>query len=420
MKSLTLCLMTLLACGQATAAELSAETLEKLRAEIAAVRSEQDAQIAEIRRRTEERIGAIEATLRASGDVPALASTAVKAAASPFPKLTLTGDFRLRYEGNWSSQTTPARDRGVLRARLGGRYELMDWLTVGARLATGDPDDPNSTDITLSDFADDLSATLDQAYLQVHRGKLDVYGGKIPNPFTRTELVWDGDVNPEGVGGSWSTPLAGGSIARISGLYFLVNEQAAGPDSKMSGVQLGLGSLEWQGWGFDLAAAYYDYELAGIVGADAGDTRTNLLAPGGTQYLSDFNLFDVVGSATYSTANPAWPLKVLGNFVRNSGAATDADTGYSVDFSIGRASQQDDLRFTYGYSVAETDAVLAAFSHDNTSLGTNYRQHTLALDYVAWRNVVLNGSWYHYRLDDVGTGSVEWLDRLRLNFLIQF
>ncbi|MBK6718380.1 MAG: hypothetical protein IPG62_00525 [Sphingomonadales bacterium] len=41
-----------------------------------------------------------------------------------------------------------------------------------------------------------------------------------------------------------------------------------------------------------------------------------------------------------------------------------------------------DWRFGCGYAETGVDAVLAAFSHDNTDLATNYRQHTLLVDYV--------------------------------------
>jgi hypothetical protein len=359
---------------------------------------------------------------RILGFCVALAAGNVQAADTQdvLSKLQLSGDFRLRYEANAASDDAPSRNRGVLRARLGARYDASDWLSIGARLATGDPDDPNSSDVTLSDFADDFSATLDQAYARLHRGSWDVYAGKIPNPFARTELIWDGDVNPEGVSGSWSVPFAHGATAKVTGMHFVVNEQATGADSAMTGLQLAASGAGWRRWSFDLAASYYDYRLVGLVGADAGDVRTNLLTVDGSQYLSDFDLADVVAGATHDTGNPAWPLRLVANYVKNLGAATSADTGYELDALWGRATSPRDIRVSYGYSVAETDAVLAAFSHDNTTLGTNYRQHALAVDHVLAPGTVLTATWYHYRLDDAGAASAEWLDRVRLNFMVQF
>ena len=63
--------------------------------------------------------------------------------------------------------------------------------------------------------------------------------------------------------------------------------------------------------------------------------------------------------------------------------------------------------------MTETDAVLAAFSHDNTTLGTNYEIHTLSVDFVPIDRVFLNATLYHYRPH---TGAVrDFQDRLRLN-----
>lgn len=104
--------------------------------------------------------------------------------------------------------------------------------------------------------------------------------------------------------------------------------------------------------------------------------------------------------------------------------STAADTGYSLDVSAGRARNRGDWRITYDYSVAETDAVLAAFSHDNIGLGTNYRLHALTLDYVPLPKTLISAIWYHYEpYSSTGTspGDVgDWLDRVRLAFLVSF
>ena len=87
---------------------------------------------------------------------------------------------------------------------------MADWLTIGGQLATGDADDPNSTDITLSNFDDDFDANLEQVYARLTFGNLQLFGGKFSQPYVRTELVWDGDFNPQGVNASYRHPLSGG------------------------------------------------------------------------------------------------------------------------------------------------------------------------------------------------------------------
>ena len=123
------------------------------------------------------------------------------AADEPSPRLDLLGDFRVRYEGNSAVGEGPERHRGVLRLRLGATFEVNELLEVGARVATGDPDDPRTTDVTMGDFVDDLEVSLDLAFLELRLDRGVATAGKVRNPFTTTELVWDSDVNPLGVAG---------------------------------------------------------------------------------------------------------------------------------------------------------------------------------------------------------------------------
>ncbi|MCZ6675916.1 MAG: putative porin, partial [Candidatus Poribacteria bacterium] len=84
-----------------------------------------------------------------------------------------SGDFRLRYE-NTSNQIlgTPlpdnedARNRQVIRLRAAATKQANDMIKVGARLTTGSSDDPNSTDVTLGSFVNDLQVSLDRLYAE--------------------------------------------------------------------------------------------------------------------------------------------------------------------------------------------------------------------------------------------------------------
>lgn len=336
------------------------------------------------------------------------------------PRLNVSGDLRLRTQGDYSDA---ARDRtsAQVRGRLGATYTVNDRVTLGARLVTGDADDPNSVDVQLSNFDDDLQVSLDLVYAQFNFGDLKLYGGKIPQPFARTDLVWDGDVNPQGASAVYKRPFADGSALRASSIFFIVDEQAVAADSTMVGGQLGYDSAAFGDWKYDLSAAYYDYRLGNVAGGDIGDFRTNLRNPDGS-YLSDFNLGDLIVGATWSGAGERWPVRIVGDYVHNFGAETSDDTGYGVDLAVGRASKLRDWRLTYGYSTAETDSVLAAFSHDNIAIATNYRLHALTFDYVPLPKTMISANWYHYKPYDLGAGATDpgWIDRVRVAFLVSF
>ena len=416
----------------AFAQQAAPETVAELRAEIAALRAEQaerDLRLqrleAALQRIAGEPAGAIAPqapAIPAPANVAA-APAAVADAGGPASRLKVSGDLRLRGQADWSDDDGRNRGSMQLRGRLGATFAVNDRITLGARLATGDGDDPNSTDVQLSNWLDDLQVSLDQAYVQFNFDALTLYGGKFANPFVRTDLVWDGDVNPQGLGATWRRPLAGGGSLRANALAFIVDEQAAGPDSTMLGAQVGYAGAKSGDWAFDANAAYYHYDLGSTAGADSGDFRSNLRNPDGS-YRSEFHLANLMFGATWNGMGERWPVRVLADYVRNLGAATDADTGYGADLSVGKASAPGDWRFTYGYSMAQVDAVLAAFSHDNIGIGSNYRLHGLTVDYVPLPKTMVSAYWYHYKpysdLYPVGHSPDDWLDRLRLAFLVNF
>ena len=190
----------------------------------------------------------------------------------------------------------------------------------------------------------------------------------------------------------------------------------------MIGGQLSVEAQVSRRFTLNLSAAYYDYRLSSLAGGDAGDFRSNLIAHG--RYLSDYNLLDVIGVVTWTGLGAQWPVRLSADYVHNFGAAVPADSGIEFDLAMGKANRQGDWRFGYTYAQADVDAVLAAFSHDNTDIATNYVQHSLSIDYVPLSNVTLNATIYHYRPRTsayAGTNNThDWLDRLRLNVLLNF
>lgn len=87
-----------------------------------------------------------------------------------------------------------------LRARLALGITLADEASVGIRLATGSSDSPVSTNQTLGGGFSKKQIWLDRAWLDLHpwpwgRALL----GRMPNPFVSTDLIYDEDLNFDGV-----------------------------------------------------------------------------------------------------------------------------------------------------------------------------------------------------------------------------
>ena len=402
--------------------------------QVAQLRAQQ-AQLARLQQDNEAALRTLEARLGVAPPVVQSAPAPIAATSAAAPsvasaaagdiaaRLKISGDLRVRSQFENSNANGANRTSGQVRGRLAAAFSVNDRISIGARLVTGNSDDPRSTDVQLSNWDDDLEVSLDQAYLKYAAGTFEVHAGKIPQPFTRTELVWDGDVNPQGISANWKHALAGGGALRANGLFFVIDEQATAADSTMVGAQLGYDSPALGHWRFDASAAHYRYTIGSTVGATATDWRTNLLRPDGS-YLSDFHLNDIIVGASYAGWGERWPLRVVGDYVRNSAARTDADSGYGLDVIVGRAQQPGDWRLTYGHAMAEVDAVLTAFSQDNIGLGSNYRMHAVGVDYVPWPKTTLSAVWYRYRpLSAQYAGNADpadWLNRFRLALMVSF
>jgi hypothetical protein len=145
-----------------------------------------------------------------------------------FPAITeleLYGDLRLRYEyrGGRLPSDDPhhpndwqERERERYRVRLGLRGTLLDDWFFGVRLETSQ--NPRSTNVTFGDDTSGSSTTanngpfskvndginIGQAYAG-YKGLPDFTftGGKMANPFVNTLMVWDPDINPEGLAEQW-------------------------------------------------------------------------------------------------------------------------------------------------------------------------------------------------------------------------
>jgi hypothetical protein len=147
-------------------------------------------------------------------------------------EMELYGDVRLRYQYNGGeTQNTgkvaapgagvagtndwQERERERYRIRLGLRGTLLDDWFFGIRLETNN--NARSTNVT---FGDDTASSTpggggpfeknsDTVYIgQAYAGYkgfpgFTFTGGRMPNPLVNTRMVWDPDINPEGLAEQW-------------------------------------------------------------------------------------------------------------------------------------------------------------------------------------------------------------------------
>jgi hypothetical protein len=251
----------------------------------------------------------------------------VEAQAQTDHPLTFGGDFRVRHErttrqepAEGSTVLSADRNREVVRFRFGINKKVNGLFNFGARLATGDPDDPNTTDVTLGAFLNDLTISLDRAYVEFNYKNIFLTGGKFGNPFLSTELVWDGDVNPQGFGASYTFSGLGKITPKLTGVYSMIDEQTARKDSYTLGGQIEFGINASPNLSLKLAGGYYDHTINSFVNASSGDFLSNRLNADKTGYLSDFDLIDVVATVEHRGLSKRFPLRIVGDYVKNQGA----------------------------------------------------------------------------------------------------
>lgn len=158
---------------------------------------------------------------------------------TPITELEIYGDARVRYEVRTGESGTPdfitppgentQRNRARYRLRLGIRGTLADDWFFGLRLETSS--NPRSTNVTFGGDSNngpfaktDDGINVGQAYLG-YKGFHDVTltAGRMPNPLITTLMVWDADINPEGLSEQWkhtfNLSFGGGSSSAATESY---------------------------------------------------------------------------------------------------------------------------------------------------------------------------------------------------------
>jgi hypothetical protein len=289
--------------------------------------------------------------------------------------ISFSGDIRLRGEpffGGPSDQSLD-RARARVRARFNATARLGDQFRTGITLASGDVNDPTSTNATLTGFYTRKAVALDQAFVEFTPKQfkpLTLVGGKFRYPWYNTELIWDKDINPEGAAQTLAFNLETPVLKRIAFIGFeLPFAEMAGTattDKRITQQITYGGQLQtsWQlGPRLTLSAysGYYDFRgadsialalarassknpqtpFAGALPLTSGNpvqdstyttTATTVITIAGkayptgvtsisnAQFASKFGLFDNIVRFDVKTGNARLPLAFIGDYVQNTKA----------------------------------------------------------------------------------------------------
>jgi len=292
--------------------------------------------------------------------------------------ISFSGDVRLRGEPFFGgpSDESLERARARVRVRFNAMADLGSQFRTGISLASGDVNDPTTTNQTLTGFYTRKAVALDQAFVEFRPTQfkpLTLVGGKFRYPWYNTELTWDKDLNPEGaaetLGFSFNTPV----LKRFALVGFqLPFAEIAGTaaNDKRTTQQITYGGQVQTTWQLaphvtlNAYSGIYDFHgadavaialarasaknpqtpLTGLLPLGSGNpvqdstyttTSTTIVTVNGTafptgvtsitnaQFASKFQLVDSIVRLDVDTGHARAPLSFIGDYVQNMGACAN-------------------------------------------------------------------------------------------------
>ncbi|SPF31231.1 conserved exported hypothetical protein [Syntrophobacter sp. SbD1] len=367
--------------------------------------------------------------------------------------LRFGGDVRLRVEPFYfpatnglllnpsspNSTTQPFFNTNVdrlneyLRLRLKVEGDINDKVTLGVRLATGDQTNPGSDNVIFGNYYTKNGFLLDQAYVRFRPGcGLDIWAGRMANPFLYTDLIYAYDLNLEGVAGAYKRDITSEITGYVTGGAFPLQEIALSSHDKwLFGGQAALEYKPDKEYSVKFGVALYDYENTVGMENSPGQNIYDYTAPlymqkGNTVFNIDPIVAGVNSNYNYALASAFRDLDIIGiidvacwdpvhvvlsgDFVKN--VAFDAqkvsalsgrpvedmqDYAYRAGLLVGYPAPRKFLQwnvFLY-YKYVGTDSVVDAFDDQDFALGgTNAKGWILGAELGLMKNVWLTARWF--------------------------
>ena len=366
-------------------------------------------------------------------------------------RISWFGDMRLRYEiVDRASDNSTANDadghldtdRARIRFRFGARAHVYEDLDFVFRLSTGGDTASTSGNTTLDGTFGNEAISLNLAYgsWEFMNG-LIVQGGKVKNPFMKSEVVWDNDVNPEGLSQIYQKKSGDSTLQFVAGQY-IIEETDRKNNIDSDDVIL----LAWQAQlhqktkagKFKFAVAWYDYHHL----TDQGSAITKQLGSGDGQRNSQVTGTDVNTTNMQTLDFMAdWSSPIgskHGNLfyeyavntstdapAGNNTIAQDLDTAWQLGFKFGdkRVKKAGQWQIKTLYRVVQQDAVFYALTDSSFHQGgTNAKGIELGAKYAIRKGMQLGYTFFNTTNErgDVNGGKLDVPGQHQLDLQFSF
>lgn len=295
---------------------------------------------------------------------------------STLTELRIAGDVRIRYEsrvGELLSGDHQERDRFRYRFRTALTGKLLNNWAFGVRLETAAGS--RSSNVTMGDDGGPFAKTNDTVNIgQIYatwtpNAQWSVTAGRMANPFVTTSMVWDGDINPEGLSEQYRVREGNNELFATLGQFLY---STSGNQNTFAGTPNAAGSQDlymfgWQGGYkryvkgattfFQIAPTIYNYVQA--------DQRRNpaafnaIFTPANGGAINNLFVLEVPFEYNWVAGNGV-PLRAFADVAINMDGKARAtkfgqptldgeNKAYQVGFQYGKASLKGewDMRILY-------------------------------------------------------------------------
>ena len=304
-------------------------------------------------------------------------------------RVKITGDMRFRHENVDKDDANGVKDsRQRIRARLKIAAKVNDQVDVGLRLVTRGSQTSGNRNLEGSFVSKDLF--FDRAYINWRpdfvKGLTATFG-KFKQPWYNASshgLIWDSDVNPEGVALRYKRQVGPLKLTATGG-YFILED---GDTVK--------GSANNDGFSDDLnmyhagisAAMQMTKDIKGTLGSNVY-IYNNESAVGNFNDANALEIYEVASRIDFNTA--FLPVYVYGQYATNASAEDGKDTAWLAGFGAKLGA----FKMDYNYRDTQQFAVADTFNDSTFAKGnTAARGHKVKLTYAISRNFATGMAYY--------------------------
>ncbi|MBA1201487.1 hypothetical protein G7009_06900 [Pseudomonas capeferrum] len=405
----SLCTGMMLALSAPASAAVDAKLLEMLRANGSINQAQYSELQADLAKETQDQAAQKAQSERLSSFEQKLAWAA---------KTQFKGDIRLRHEDVDADESNSSRgdqDRQRIRARFGMYSQINPQVDAGIRVATGSSSDARSTNQSMDNYFDKKQLWLDLAYIDYHPTalpNLHLIGGKMNQPWVSMgDVIWDSDINPEGLAATYTADLGGAELFTNAG-YYVLKDNVDGDgvqfrhDLRLYSGQLGARFAPMDNLKVTLGGSIYSYD---------NDKDSAALAVNGNT-TNEFTLYE--GFGQIDLTGLAIPLSAYGQYVVNGETDSDQDTAWLA----GLKTKLGAFSLDYNYRDVQRNAVVGAFTDSDFGNGyTGARGHKIKVGYEIDKNFSVGAAYLMAQSDSSNLPSTDTdVDTFQLDLEAKF